>query len=130
MKYSYRELQYLIVIKKLNDGNKPAKLTEVARDVSVTASSAFEEIKHLSDKGLIKKEGQKIWITDEGKDYINKAIRAHRVVESFLVKLGMDKDEACNYSRQFDLLVPEEIVEKLYSFLGKPNNCPHGEGIP
>ncbi|MQL54488.1 metal-dependent transcriptional regulator [Acidianus ambivalens] len=130
MRYSHRELQYLLVIKRYNDSGKPARLTAIAKDVKVAPASAFEELNHLAEKGLVTKDKNEIWITDEGKQYIMKAIRAHRVIESFLVKLGMSKDEACEYSKQFDLMVPEEIIEKLYIFLGKPSNCPHGEEIP
>ncbi|BDC18979.1 DtxR family iron (metal) dependent repressor [Acidianus sp. HS-5] len=130
MRYSHRELQYLLVIKRYNDGGKPARLSSIAKDIKVAPASAFEELNHLAEKGLVNKDKNEIWITDEGKEYIMKAIRAHRVVESFLVKLGMSKDEACEYSKQFDLMVPEEIIEKLYIFLGKPSNCPHGEEIP
>ncbi|AWR97025.1 metal-dependent transcriptional regulator [Acidianus sulfidivorans JP7] len=130
MKYSHRELEYLLVIKKYNQQGSPAKLSNVAKEVKVAPASAFEEIEHLNKKGLIKKEKNDIWITEEGNEYILKAIRAHRVIESFLVKLGMSKDEACEYSKQFDLMVPEEIIEKLFIFLGKPTNCPHGEDIP
>lgn len=130
MKYSYRELEYLLVIKKYNDKGNPVRLSALAKEVNVSPASAFEEIDHLNKKGLIKKDKNDIWITKEGNEYIMKAIRAHRVMESFLVKLGMNKEEACNYSKQFDLLVPEEIIEKLYVFLGKPSSCPHGEDIP
>ena len=130
MRYSHRELQYLLVIKRYNDNGKPARLTAIAKDVKVAPASAFEELNHLAEKGLITKDKNEIWITEEGKQYIVKAIRAHRVIESFLVKLGMSKEEACEYSKQFDLMVPEEIIEKLYVFLGKPSNCPHGEEIP
>ncbi|MCI2415125.1 MAG: metal-dependent transcriptional regulator [Candidatus Aramenus sp.] len=131
MKISHRELQYLLVIKKYNDQGKPARLSNIANDVEVSPASAYEELNHLSEKGMItKKSRSEIWITKEGVDYILRAIKAHRVIESFLVKLGMDKDEACKYSQQFDLMVPEEIVERLYEFLGKPKNCPHGDVIP
>ncbi|MUM64775.1 metal-dependent transcriptional regulator [Acidianus infernus] len=130
MRYSHRELQYLLIIKRYNDSGRPARLTSIAKDINVAPASAFEELNHLAEKGLIIKDKSEIWITDEGKQYIIKAIRAHRVIESFLVKLGMSKDEACKYSKQFDLMVPEEIIEKLYIFLGKPSNCPHGEEIP
>lgn len=130
MKYSHRELEYLLVIKKYNDKGTPARLSTIAKEVNVAPASAFEELDHLIKKGLVRKEKNDIWITKEGNEYIIKAVRAHRVIESFLVMLGMSKEEACRYSKQFDLMVPEEIIEKLYTFLGKPTNCPHGEQIP
>lgn len=130
MRYSHRELEYLLVIKRYNDKGTPARLSAIAKEVNVSPASAYEELDHLNKKGLIRKEKNDIWITKEGNEYIIKAIRAHRVIEAFLVKLGMSKEEACEYSKRFDLMIPEEIIERLYVFLGKPENCPHGEHIP
>ncbi|TRM73155.1 DtxR family iron (metal) dependent repressor, partial [Sulfolobus sp. B5] len=71
-----------------------------------------------------------IWITDEGIKSLNYVIKAHRVIEILLVNIGIDKDTACEYSKQFDYLVPEEIIDKLYNYLGKPSTCPHGMSVP
>ncbi|AWR99666.1 metal-dependent transcriptional regulator [Metallosphaera hakonensis] len=130
MDISEREIEYLSTIKKMNDKGQPGKLTLIAREIDVSPASAFEEIKHLERKGLIFKEDNNIYLTDEGKRSLTKALRAHRVLESLLVKVGIDPDIACGYSKEFELKVPDEIIDKLYEYLGKPNKCPHGNGIP
>ncbi|AEB94334.1 MAG: metal-dependent transcriptional regulator [Metallosphaera sp.] len=130
MDVSERELEYLIAIKKINDSGKPGKLTQIAREIEVSPASAFEELKHLESKGLISKSDNNIYITNEGRRSLDKAIRAHRILELLLVKVGIDPKTACDYSKEFELKVPDEIIEKLYEYLGKPNKCPHGNGIP
>ncbi|AOL17005.1 DtxR family iron (metal) dependent repressor [Sulfolobus sp. A20] len=127
---SRREFSYLNAIKKYNDSGEGAKLSRVAKDLNIAASSVFEEINHLEEKGLVKKRKDGIWITDEGIKSLNYVIKAHRVIEILLVNIGIDKDTACEYSKQFDYLVPEEIIDKLYNYLGKPSTCPHGMSVP
>lgn len=130
MKLSRRELSYLLTIKKYNDEGKPAKLVWVSKDMNVSPASAYEEISHLEGKGFLKKSEKGILITEEGKRAIDSLLRAHRVIETFLVKIGISPDEACNYSKQFDYNIPEEVVNRIYEYLGKPDKCPHGENIP
>jgi Mn-dependent transcriptional regulator len=130
MGISPREIDYLSAIKRLNDGGKPAKLSALAKEIEVSPASAFEELRHLERKGLIRKQDNDIFITEEGRKSLIRAKRAHRVIESLLVKTGLDPSSACNYSKKFELDVPEEIIEKLYEFLGRPEKCPHGEEIP
>lgn len=130
MNISRRELSYLLVIKKYNDEGKPAKISWISKDLNISPASAYEEIEHLENKGLLQKTNKGIYLTDEGKDAINLLIKAHRVIETLLVKMGLSPDEACKYTQQFDFSVPEEVVEKIYEFLGKPDKCPHGERIP
>lgn len=130
MKISRRELSYLLTVKKYNDEGKPAKLTWISRDLNISPASVYEEVQHLVSKGFLEKTEKGIYLTNEGKDAINSLIKAHRVIETFLVKLGMSPDEACKYTQQFDYSVPDEVIEKIYEFLGKPDKCPHGEIIP
>jgi len=130
VKISRRELSYLLTIKRYNDEGKPAKLSWVSKDLNISPASAHEEILHLESKGFLQKTEKGIYLTNEGKDAINSLVKAHRVIETLLVKAGISPDEACKYTQQFDFSVPDEVVEKIYEFLGKPDKCPHGENIP
>lgn len=127
---SRREFSYLLTIKKYNDAGEGARINRIAKDLKIAPSSVFEEILHLEEKGLVKKKDDGIWVTDDGIKNINYLIKAHRVIEILLVNIGIDKQTACEYSKQFDYLVPQEIIDKLYNYLGKPSSCPHGLEIP
>ncbi|MCY0860421.1 MAG: metal-dependent transcriptional regulator [Sulfolobaceae archaeon] len=127
---SQRERTYLTVIKHLTDEEGFARLSKIAKEMSISPASAYEEINHLIKKGFVQKTNKGIKLTEEGEKELNKAIKAHRVVEYWLFNLGFGAAEACNYAKKFDYMVPLEVIEKLYVNLGKPETCPHGEKIP
>ncbi|WP_069807791.1 metal-dependent transcriptional regulator [Vulcanisaeta thermophila] len=130
MNISNRELRYLVVIKEFNDKGSGATIFGIAKSLGVSTSSAYEEINHLMRKGLVVKRDYGIYITEKGIKEINELIKAHRVVETLLVRAGIDPDKACELARMFDESLPKEVVEKLYEYLGKPEKCPHGHEIP
>ncbi|KUO80256.1 MAG: metal-dependent transcriptional regulator [Vulcanisaeta sp.] len=130
MRISNREFLYLLVIKGVNDKGSGATIFGVAKALGVSTASAYEEINHLIRKGLAEKRGDGIYITEEGIREMNSLIRAHRVIETLLVKAGIDPDKACELAKMFDETLPEEVVEKLYEYLGRPSKCPHGREIP
>lgn len=127
---SQREITYLIVIKRLSEEEGFARLSKIAREMEISPASAYEEINHLIKKGFVKKDNKGISLTESGKKELNKAVKAHRVIEYWLYKLGFSLQEVCNYAKKFDYMIPYEVVEKLYVDLGKPETCPHGEKIP
>ncbi len=132
MRISSREFLYLLVIKGgVNDKGSGATIFGIAKALGVSTASAYEEINHLIKKGFVERRNGGIYITDEGIKEMNSLIRAHRVVETLLVRAGgIDPDKACELAKMFDYALPEEVVEKLYEYLGKPSKCPHGKDIP
>lgn len=130
MRISNRELLYLLMIKEKNDEGYGASIFGVAKALGVSTASAYEEIRHLIAKGLVEKRDEGIYVTDEGIKEMNLLIKAHRVVETLLVKAGINPDRACELAKSFDYAIPEEVIEKLYEYLGKPSMCPHGREIP
>ncbi len=130
MRISSREFLYLLVIKGINDKGSGATIFGIAKALGISSASAYEEINHLIKKGLVEKRNGDIYITEEGIRGINSLIRAHRVVETLLVKAGIEPDKACELAKMFDYALPEEVVDKLYEYLGKPSKCPHGREIP
>jgi DtxR family Mn-dependent transcriptional regulator len=130
LRISRKEYDYILEIKSEASHGKGARLTKVAKGLKVSPASAYEEIYHLVTKGLVKREGDYIYVTEEGNRELLYAQKAHRVIETFLVKTGMSLEEACALTNRFDLLVPEEVIEHIYQFLGKPDRCPHSHQIP
>nr|WP_202795183.1 metal-dependent transcriptional regulator [Vulcanisaeta moutnovskia] len=130
VRISNREFLYLLVIKGMNEKGSGATIFSVAKALGISTASAYEEVNHLIRKGFVEKRDNGIFITDEGIKEMNSLIRAHRVIETLLVKAGIDPDKACELAKMFDDALPEEVVEKLYDYLGRPNKCPHGRDIP
>jgi Mn-dependent DtxR family transcriptional regulator len=129
MKLSKRELKYLQTIKKLCEVEGSAKLSSIAKQLLVSPSSAYDEVNHLIEKGYVKRDLKGISLTNEGEKILRDLIRSHRILESFLFKIGFSTELACRYANELDHIMPLEVVEKLYDYLGKPAKCPHGEEI-
>jgi DtxR family Mn-dependent transcriptional regulator len=58
-------------------------------------------------------------------------LRKHRLWETFLVdKLGFGWDEVHPLAEQLEHIQSEELVDRLFKFLGSPKHDPHGDPIP
>ncbi len=59
------------------------------------------------------------------------AIRRHRIVERFLADmLGYAWNEADRLATAFEHELPQEVEDKLFVALDRPETCPHGFPIP
>ena len=59
------------------------------------------------------------------------AIRRHRIVERFLADmLGYAWNEADRLATAFEHDLPQEVEDRLYVALDRPQSCPHGFPIP
>lgn len=84
----------------------------------------------------LKQEGQlvtgddlsTICLTNKGKDYARKIIRAHRIAEKLICDaLGGDFESgAC----EFEHILNTDLVDSICVLLGHPRICPHGKPIP
>lgn len=70
-------------------------------------------------------------LTNKGERIAMPALRRHRLVEVFLVKvMKYGWDEAHELSDTFALGVNDVVEDRIYDITGKPTRCPHGEPIP
>ena len=70
-------------------------------------------------------------LTPKGEQIAMPALRRHRLVEVFLVKvMKYGWDEAHELSDTFALGVNDVVEERIDEITGNPTRCPHGEPIP
>ncbi len=70
-------------------------------------------------------------LTDKGAQIAMPALRRHRLVEVFLVKvMKYGWDEAHELSDTFALGVNNVVEDRIDEITGYPKRCPHGEPIP
>ncbi|MDC7221683.1 MAG: metal-dependent transcriptional regulator [Spirochaetales bacterium] len=84
-----------------------------------------EVLTGLEGKGYI----EKLHLTEKGREYTSRLIRAHRLAERLLNDvLGIRDYEvgAC----EFEHIMNREILDGLCTLLGHPTQCPHGLPIP
>jgi DtxR family transcriptional regulator, Mn-dependent transcriptional regulator len=124
--------RYAAEIYRLQEGNTYVNLSELAEHAGASLQATSRMIARLKQAGYIKHEPYRgFLLTPAGEQIAIPAIRRHRVVEVFLVKiLGFGWHEVHNYSDKFELGVDNRIEDHLYEAAGRPERCPHGEPIP
>jgi DtxR family Mn-dependent transcriptional regulator len=72
-----------------------------------------------------------VTFTDSGRRAAVAAIRRHRIVERFLADmLGYAWNEADELAVSFEHDLPDEVTQRLFVALHRPETCPHGFPIP
>jgi DtxR family Mn-dependent transcriptional regulator len=89
-------------------------------------------VKRLADRGFVDhRPYQGVTFTPDGQQTAIAAIRRHRIVERFLADmLGYKWNEADKLAVGFEHELPDEVLERLYVALHRPETCPHGFPIP
>jgi DtxR family transcriptional regulator, Mn-dependent transcriptional regulator len=89
-------------------------------------------VKRLAERGLVDYRRYKgVELTPAGRRAAVGAIRRHRIVERFLSDmLGYAWNEADRLAGAFEHEVPQEVEDRLFVALDRPQSCPHGFPIP
>ena len=92
--------EYLEILVRFSEKGKEPKVKDIAKELGVSPASVSEMLKKLSKKGLISYERYgKIMLTPEGENAGRAVLRKHRLIEKFLILIGVKKakvhDEAC-----------------------------------
>ena len=129
------EEDYIKAIYELDlqgQGNQEITNLQLAQYFSHSAQTVNEMIKELSKKKLLNYTPYKgSRLTQDGYAVAMRMIRVHRIWETFLVeKLGYTWEEVHEEAEALEHMTSNKLEEKLFSFLGEPLSCPHGNIIP
>jgi DtxR family Mn-dependent transcriptional regulator len=88
--------------------------------------------KRLAERGLLDhKPYRGVELTRAGRRAAIASIRRHRIVERFLSDmLGYAWNEADRLAGAFEHDLPQEVEDRLFIALDRPQTCPHGFPIP
>ena len=114
-------------------GSAPDAHTGVlAEALKVSPGTVTATVKRLADRGLADhKPYRGVELTADGRRAAVAAIRRHRIVERFLSDmLGYAWNEADRFAASFEHELPQEVEDRLYVALDRPQACPHGFPIP
>ncbi len=125
-----RELDFLQAIYDLSQEGWQPNVSEISRNLNVRPSTSEEYLDNLREKGYILKRNGNIKLLEKGEHVVRTIQRNHRIVETFLYKLGMDLENSCKNARMMEYHVTEEFINSVCQLLGHPNYCPHGKEIP
>jgi len=115
---------YVEMIAELIDKIGEARLTDLARGLSVTHVTANRTIKRLQRKGLVTSQPYRsIFLTNEGKNLAKESRHRHETVMRFLVALGIPQKIADSDAEGIEHHVSEETLAAFVRYLrrnGKP----------
>jgi len=104
----------------------------VAERLGVRAPSVTVALRRLEALGLLRtRADHSIHLTTDGARLAARVMRRHRVLERWLVEgLGLGWAGAHTEAKRMEHAVSDEVIDRLYESLGRPQACPHGNPIP
>jgi DtxR family transcriptional regulator, manganese transport regulator len=109
---------YVEMIAELIDKTGEARLTDLARGLSVTHVTANRTIKRLQRKGLVTSQPYRsIFLTNDGKNLAKESRHRHETVMRFLVALGIPQNVAESDAEGIEHHVSEETLDAFVRYL-------------
>ena len=123
---------YLKALYNLNQDSSAISLTDLSKEMTVSAPTVNNMIKKLQDKGWVAYQKYKpIKLTKEGAIQAAAIIRKHRLTEMFLVKImGFGCEEVHYIAEQIEHIKSDDFFDRMDELLGFPKIDPHGSPIP
>ena len=126
----YLEVIYFLAfpIGEYRPAGESAIASRVADMLGVSRASAGEMLKRLEAEGLVERGEQKEAIlTPAGIERAERVVRKHRIIERFLTDfMGYTASESHVYADEMGDTFTDEMIDRIYDRLGKPDRCPHG----
>jgi len=111
---------YVELIADLIDERGEARGTDIALRLGVANATVVKALKRLQDQGLITQEPYRaIFLTSEGMKMADDGRRRHRIVEGFLLALGVNADTARIDSEGIEHHVSAETLRAMARFLAR-----------
>lgn len=130
---SKAQQHYLAELYRLQqDCDGHVSLSALAETMDASIQAVSRMVRRLKESGLLLQEPyQGVLLTAEGARQAMPAIRRHRLIEAFLVRvMGFGWDEAHELTDHMELGVNEALEDRMDALAGYPTRCPHGEPIP
>lgn len=132
MSLSKTEREALKAIYRLSPDGQDAHTGALAEALGLSPGTVTTTVKRFADRGLVVHTPYRgVALTDAGRRAAIATIRRHRIVERFLADmLGYAWNEADRLARAFEHELPQEVEDRIYLALDRPQSCPHGFPIP
>jgi DtxR family Mn-dependent transcriptional regulator len=124
--------RYAAEIYRLQEDKEYVSLSDLGEHIHTSLQAISRMIGRLKEGGYLVHEPYRgVRLTAAGERIALPAIRRHRLVEVFLVRvMGFGWDEVHDFSDRFELGVDQLIEDRIFEVAGRPTRCPHGEPIP
>lgn len=116
---------YVELIADLIAEHGEARGSDVAKRLGVSNATVVKTLRRLQDSDLITQERYRsIFLTKAGQKLAEEARRRHRIVEDFLVSLGVSRDTARIDSEGLEHHVSEETLDAMERFITRSTRHP------
>ena len=124
--------RYAAEIYRLQQDIAHVGLNDLAESANASMQATARMVARMKELGYLEHELYRgVRLTSIGEKIAMPALRRHRLVEVFLVKvMKYGWDEAHELSDQFALGVNDKVEDRIDEITGHPTRCPHGEPIP
>ncbi|MEZ5171673.1 MAG: metal-dependent transcriptional regulator [Acidimicrobiia bacterium] len=126
------ERETLKSIYRLTIDGSEAHTGDLAERLGVSPGTVSATVKKMAETGFVDHKPYKgVELTATGRAAAVATIRRHRIVERFLADmLGYPWNEADRLAAAFEHHLPQEVEDRIYVALDRPETCPHGFPIP
>ncbi|MEW6035718.1 MAG: metal-dependent transcriptional regulator [Candidatus Micrarchaeota archaeon] len=121
---------YCRAIDKMDAGDG-VRSVDIAKALALSKNTVALTLRKLASEGFVEMERYgKVHLAGKGADIARKMNFKHRVIEAFLVdKLKMGRDKVHGEACAMEHWASDEMIRRLYLFIGKPKTDPHGRAI-
>jgi DtxR family transcriptional regulator, Mn-dependent transcriptional regulator len=132
MVISQQMRSYAAEIYRLQQDYEQVPLSLLTEHMNLSTQAISTMVQRMRTSGYLHYEPYRgVTLTPDGERIAMPALRRHRLVEVFLVRMMQyDWAAAHELSDQFERGVNEEIEDRIDALTDYPNRCPHGEPIP
>ena len=129
---SRSEREALKAIYRLSQDSAEVHTGALADKLGLAPGTVTAMVKKLADRDLADHTPYRgVALTETGQRVAVRAIRRHRIVERFLADmLGYAWNEADRLATTFEHDLPQEVEDRIFLALHRPETCPHGFPIP
>ncbi len=109
--------RYAAEIFRLQEDRPFVTLSDLSEHVNASPQAISRMVTRLKERGFVEHEPYRgVRLTKAGESIALPAIRRHRVVEVFMVRmLGFGWDEVHDYSDRFELGIDEIIEDRIFA---------------
>jgi putative ABC transport system ATP-binding protein len=97
----------------------------------VTEEPAARMLSRMSTQHLVETSNGEVRLTPTGSHRARDIVRRHRLAERlFKDTFSIEDSEAQTQACRFEHIISPELDQRICTFLGHPQTCPHGNPIP
>jgi len=124
--------RYLEALYYMWSEGEPPRSARLADWLGVSRPTVTAALRRMTRDGMVRMNGRKeIELTAAGRKAAESIVRRHRIMERWLTDvLGLDWVAADAEAARLEHAISQEVEQRLYEVLGRPQTCPHGNPIP